>query len=139
MKKSLLERAGPPQGILAHIQFEIYPAKGALKKVLDSFSPETTISVACSPTGGIEPTLKLHQRLTENGYKSIPHISARVIKSREHLREVLGTLAKSETKEIMALGGDVWAKAPFRRLRSSFCIPRVHARSRRPISSMATM
>ena len=106
MKKSLLERAGAPRGILAHIQFEIFPAKGALKKVLDSFSPDTAISVTSSPTGGIEPTLKLHQRLTENGYKSIPHIAARVIKSREHLREVLDRLAKSETKEIMALGGD---------------------------------
>ena len=106
MKKSLLKRTGPPAGILAHIQFEIYPAKGALRKIVNSLPPETSISVSCSPTGGIEPTLELHKRLTEKGYKSTPHISARVIKSREHLREVLDKLAESGTKEIMALGGD---------------------------------
>ncbi|MCY3801337.1 MAG: methylenetetrahydrofolate reductase [Chloroflexi bacterium] len=104
--KALLRDTGVSGGLLSHVQFEVVPAKGALRKVLRNLSPESRISISCSPTNGIAPTLRLHKRLTGKGYRPIPHVTARAIKSREHLREVMDALADTDTRGIMALGGD---------------------------------
>ena len=104
--KALLRDAGVSSGLLSQVQFEVVPAKGALRKVLRNLSPESRISISCSPTNGIVPTLRLHKRLTGKGYRPIPHVTARTIKSREHLREVMDALADTDTRGIMALGGD---------------------------------
>ena len=104
--KALLRDTGISGGLLSDVQFEIVPAKGTLRKVLRNLPPESRISISCSPTNGIAPTLRLHKRLTGKGYRPIPHVTARAIKSREHLREVMDALADTDTRGIMALGGD---------------------------------
>ena len=103
---TLIDDAAASGGLFAQIQFEIVPAKGALKRVLSNLSTDSRISISCSPTNGIDATLRLHRRLSDKGYRPIPHVTARSIKSHEHLREIMDVLAETNTRGIMALGGD---------------------------------
>ena len=120
--KALTRDAEVSSGLLSQVQFEVVPAKGALRRVLRRLSPDSRISISCSPTNGIGPTLRLHKRLSGKGYRPIPHVTARAIKSREHLREIMDALADTDTRGIMALGGD--PEVPWGPFDSSFALLR---------------
>ncbi len=120
--KALLSDAEVSSGLLSQVQFEVVPAKGALRRVLRHLSPDSRISISCSPTNGIGPTLRLHKRLSDKGYRPIPHVTARAIESRQQLRETMDALADSNTRGIMALGGD--PEVPWGPFDSSFALLR---------------
>ena len=120
--KALPRDAEVAGGLLSQVQFEVVPAKGALRRVLRRLPPDSRISISCSPTNGIAPTLRLHKRLSDKGYSPIPHVTARAVESREHLREIMDALADSNTRGIMALGGD--PEVPWGPFDSSFALLR---------------
>jgi methylenetetrahydrofolate reductase (NADPH) len=122
MSKTLLSDAAASSGLLAQVQFEIVPAKGALKRILGNLSPESRITISVSPTNGMDPTIRLHKRLSGKGYRPIPHITARSIKSHEHLQEIVDVLADTDTRGIIALGGD--QEEPWGPFDSSFALLR---------------
>ncbi len=68
------------------------------------------IAITCSPVHGLEPTLKMVEELralpTERQLKLIPHIAARMVRDKGHLREILARLDRLKVESIFVPGGD---------------------------------
>jgi len=68
------------------------------------------VAITCSPVYGIEPTLKLVEELRvlpeERRLKLIPHIAARLVRDKGHLREILARLHEQKVESVFVPGGD---------------------------------
>ena len=68
------------------------------------------VAITCSPVHGIEPTLKMVEELRalpeERRLKLIPHIAARLVRDKGHLREILTRLQEQKVESIFVPGGD---------------------------------
>jgi len=92
-------------GVLEDPKFELIP----LKNVDDQagyLPPGATISVTASPAKGIEATIELCERLQARGFRVIPHLSARMIRDRAHLAELLARLESAAIRRAFVVGGD---------------------------------
>lgn len=94
---------------IAQTRFEIIPMKGA-KEQAGYFPEGAKVAVTCSPSSGIEATLCLSGHLCEQGFRVVPHISARMVEDRSHLKKTLQRLRELGLREIYVIGGD--AKMP---------------------------
>jgi methylenetetrahydrofolate reductase (NADPH) len=94
---------------LAQPRFELIPMEGAIG--LAAQLPERAkVAVTCSPTQGIESTLRFGEELLASGFRIVPHIAARLVIDRAHLEEIVRRLDDLHVREIFVIGGD--AKKP---------------------------
>jgi methylenetetrahydrofolate reductase (NADPH) len=88
---------------------EIIPTSTILERVVH-LPQHAYVSITCSPTHGVEPTLDLTEKLRalpqERRLKLIPHIAARVVRDRGHLRDILARLDALQVESIFVPGGD---------------------------------
>jgi methylenetetrahydrofolate reductase (NADPH) len=99
--------------LLVNARLEVVPMKGT-DALIPLLPRGATVTVTCSPTRGLEPTLHLTERLAAEGLHAVPHISARLVESTDHLQAILGRLGDIHTTEIFVIGGDARAPAgPF--------------------------
>ena len=90
-------------------RFEIIPMKG-VEAQLDHLPDGALVTVTSSPSKGVEATLELAELLRRRDLSVVPHISARLIASQSHLRDVLDRLADLGIVEAFVIAGD--AKEP---------------------------
>ena len=96
-------------GILRAPTFELVPLKNALDQA--AFLPAgATVSVTASPAKGIEATVALCEQLQARGFRAVPHLSARMIRDRGHLAELIAWLEGAGVDRAFVVGGD--AKEP---------------------------
>ena len=69
-----------------------------------------TVSVTASPAKGIEATVALCEQLQARGFRAVPHLSARMIRDRAHLAELIAWLEGAGVDRAFVVGGD--AKEP---------------------------
>jgi methylenetetrahydrofolate reductase (NADPH) len=65
-----------------------------------------TITVTASPTKGLGPTFDLTGRLVAQGYSVVPHLSARLVTSRDHLAELVSRLGELGVADVFVVAGD---------------------------------
>jgi methylenetetrahydrofolate reductase (NADPH) len=83
--------------------------KNALEQA--AFLPAgATVSVTASPAKGIEATVALCEQLQALGFRAVPHLSARMIRDRGHLSELIAWLEGAGVDRAFIVGGD--AKEP---------------------------
>jgi methylenetetrahydrofolate reductase (NADPH) len=75
--------------ILWRPRFELLPTKGAEEQA-DHLPRGAKVAVTCSPTKGIESTLRFSEGLLERGFRAVPHIAARPVSGGAHLEEICG-------------------------------------------------
>lgn len=96
-------------GLLRRAYLEVIPTRTILERLIH-IPRHSYVSITCSPVNGLEPTLELTERLKalpeERQLRVIPHVAARMVRDRDHLREVLRRLADSGVKSIFVPGGD---------------------------------
>lgn len=96
-------------GLLEHAYMEVIPTKTIVERLVHVPS-HSYLSITCSPTQGIEPTLKLTEELRalpeERRLKLVPHVAARVVRDKGHLREILARLDELEVESVFVPGGD---------------------------------
>lgn len=107
-------RLAPPAaaalaGVLAHPTFELIPLKGAMDQAAH-LPPGATVSVTASPAKGIEATVGLCEQLQAQGFRAVPHLSARMVRDRAHLTELIAWLEGAGVDRAFVVGGD--AKEP---------------------------
>ena len=91
--------------VLANPTFELIPLKNAHDQA--ALLPRgATVSVTASPAKGIEATVELSVALQARGHRAIPHLSARMIRDRAHLRALLAPLADAGIDRAFVVGGD---------------------------------
>jgi methylenetetrahydrofolate reductase (NADPH) len=91
--------------ILETPQFEVIPLKNVHDQAM--FLPSgATVSVTASPTKRIEATVELSIELEAHGFRAIPHLSARMVRDRSHLAELLKRLDGAGIDRAFVVGGD---------------------------------
>lgn len=95
--------------VLAHTvreaYMEIFPTD-AIEAKLDVLEPGSYVAVTCSPTKGVDVTLDMSERLATRGFKVVPHIAAKMVRDRTHLREIIAHLNDLPIISIFVPGGD---------------------------------
>ena len=96
--------------LLRNARFEVIPLDGVEDEVLAHLGSDVKVTVTASPRKGLDATLELTERLTRAGYATVPHLSARLVRDRAHLAELLDRLHGGGVRELFVLAGD--AKEP---------------------------
>jgi methylenetetrahydrofolate reductase (NADPH) len=92
--------------LLRRPRFEILPLDGIEEEVLAHLRTDARVTVTASPRKGLEATLSLSERLATAGYSVVPHLSARLVRDRPHLEEVLDRLHAAGVRELFVPAGD---------------------------------
>lgn len=106
MSQTELTRSQRVAELLAQSRFEVLPLDGIEEEVLEHVPREVTITVTASPTKGLEPTIDLTDRLVAQGYTVAPHLSARLVASRDHLAELVSRLGEIGVADVFVVAGD---------------------------------
>jgi len=92
--------------LLESARFEVIPMSGVSEEVEGSLPTGSVVTVTCSPTKGPDATVDLAERFAADRYEVVPHISARTVRSRDHLQELIGRTKAAGLKELFVIGGD---------------------------------
>jgi methylenetetrahydrofolate reductase (NADPH) len=91
--------------LLARSRFEVVPLPSAEAQAAH-LPTGTTVTVTCSPRRGVDATVALAERLAAGGLHAVPHVAARGVRDREHLRDVVRRLGDAGIDEAFVIGGD---------------------------------
>ena len=91
--------------LISNARFELIPLKN-LEAQIAAIPPSSRLSMTCSPAKGLGATLDLTARLTDLGHKVVPHLSARLVRDKQHTQELASWLADHGVDEIFVVGGD---------------------------------
>jgi methylenetetrahydrofolate reductase (NADPH) len=90
---------------VAEAYMEIFPTP-TIESKLDVLEPGSYVAVTCSPTKGVDVTLDMVERLSQRGFKVVPHIAAKMVRDEAHLGEILRRLDDLPIISIFVPGGD---------------------------------
>jgi methylenetetrahydrofolate reductase (NADPH) len=91
--------------LLGRPRFELVPLRGAEEEAVH-LPPGATTTVTCSPRRGVDRTVGLVERLAERGFRAVPHLAARTIRSRSHLEDLAGRLRRAGVEDVFVIAGD---------------------------------
>ena len=92
-------------GLLTAPKLELIPLKSVHQQI--GFLPSgATVSVTASPAKGIEATVELCEQLAGLGFDPVAHLSARMIRDRAHLADLLARLRSGGIDRAFVVGGD---------------------------------
>lgn len=91
--------------LVEDITWEVVPLK-SVDAAIDALPPESVVSVTCSPVKGIDATVELTDRIAELGHTPIPHISARLVESKEHTARIAKWMRDGHHRTLFLVGGD---------------------------------
>jgi methylenetetrahydrofolate reductase (NADPH) len=91
---------------LRHVRYEVIPTPTIADKVVAAVPTDVTVTVTASPTKGLGPTLDLAERLAHNGYRVVPHLSARLVVDDTHLKEIVARLVAAGIDDVFVPAGD---------------------------------
>src|SRR3954447_2279832 len=106
-------RAPSVADLLRNSRFELLPLDGIYEQVVEHLGTETKVTVTASPRKGLEATVELSERLSAAGYPVVPHLSARLVRDRGHLEEVLARLSAAGIRELFVPAGDATEPGEF--------------------------
>jgi methylenetetrahydrofolate reductase (NADPH) len=98
--------------LIANARYEVVPLK-SLHAQIRHLPAGCSVSVTCSPTKGIEPTLELSAELNGAGHHAVPHIAARLVEGREHVEKIAARLNEHGITEVFIVGGDPEPVGPY--------------------------
>jgi methylenetetrahydrofolate reductase (NADPH) len=98
--------------LIQNARYELIPLK-SLHDQIPHLPAGCSVSVTCSPTKGIEPTLELSAELNGAGHHAVPHIAARLVSGRDHVEKIAARLDEHGISEIFVVGGDPDPVGPY--------------------------
>src|ERR1700693_1783132 len=93
-------------GFLNAPRYEVLPTDDIEGIVLEHVPPEVTLTITASPRRGMDATIKLAESLSKQGYKVVPHLSARLIRDASHLNEILAAVDEMGAHDVFVIAGD---------------------------------
>jgi methylenetetrahydrofolate reductase (NADPH) len=100
------------RALVSSPKFELIPLSNTLDRAA-SLPPGATVTVTASPSHGIEATFDLAEDATALGHEAIPHLSAHMIRGREHLRALLQRAGDTGLRSAFVVGGDAKDRGEF--------------------------
>jgi methylenetetrahydrofolate reductase (NADPH) len=98
--------------LIAEARYEVIPLK-SMHDQIPHLPTGCSVSVTCSPTKGIEPTLEISAELQAAGHHAVPHIAARLVEGREHVEKIAARINEHGITEIFIVGGDPDPVGPY--------------------------
>ena len=95
------------------IRYEVLPVDGVEKLVTAHVPHDVTVTVTASPSRGLEATLGVTERLAAEGYRVVPHLSARMVRDAAHLDEIVARLDTAGVHEAFVPAGDATEPGQF--------------------------
>jgi methylenetetrahydrofolate reductase (NADPH) len=92
--------------LLRRSRFEVLPLDGIEQQVLRHLATDVKVTVTASPRRGLDATVDLSESLLRAGYGVVPHLSARLVRDRAHLDQVLDRLLAAGVRELFVPAGD---------------------------------
>lgn len=96
-------------GLLDKAYLEVIPTPTIIDRLVH-IPRQRHVAISCSPAHGVEYTLSIVEQLRalpdERQLKLIPHISARMIQDKKHLREIMARLKDSAIESVFIPAGD---------------------------------
>ena len=92
--------------------FEVLPLK-SVRAEIPALPPGARVSVTASPARGLEATVDLAVDLAAAGFHAVPHLSARMVRDRAHLRALLARMTDGGVAHAFVVGGDGEAAGSF--------------------------
>src|SRR2546422_3387546 len=93
-------------GFLRTPRYEIFPTDDVLDLVAAYVPKEVTLAVTASPRRGLPATGQLAAHLSQLGYRAVPHLSARLIRDRAELGQILEALKAANIQNVFVIAGD---------------------------------
>jgi methylenetetrahydrofolate reductase (NADPH) len=91
--------------LIDDMTFEVIPLK-SLPDAEAALPAGAEVSVTASPAKGLEATQEITERLLAAGFQAIPHISARMVRDRQHTRELAQWFRTAGVSTLFIVGGD---------------------------------
>lgn len=91
--------------LLEGVIFEVIPMKNTAEKARD-LPRGATVSVTASPDKGMMATVELCESLAADGFRVVPHISARLTESFDELRLIVERVKDIGVTKAFVVGGD---------------------------------
>jgi methylenetetrahydrofolate reductase (NADPH) len=91
--------------LLAGAKFEVLPLSG-LDEQLDALPAGATLAVSASPAKGLETSLEVGERLRRARFEVVIHLAARMVRDRQHLRDLLDRMRDAGIDRAFVVGGD---------------------------------
>jgi methylenetetrahydrofolate reductase (NADPH) len=98
--------------LITDARYEVIPLK-SMHDQIPHLPTGCSVSVTCSPTKGIEPTLEISAELQAAGHHAVPHIAARLVEGREHVEKIAARINEHGITEIFVVGGDPDPVGPY--------------------------
>jgi methylenetetrahydrofolate reductase (NADPH) len=92
--------------LLERPRYEVLPFGDVEEEVLAHVPLDVTLTVTVSPRRGIEHTLDVAEDLAAHGYRVVPHVSARLVRDRAHLAEIVARLTALGARDVFVVAGD---------------------------------
>ena len=90
---------------LSEPTFELLPLKSAEAQI--PFIPMGAwVAITASPAKGLEATVELALKIEAAGHRAIPHLSARMVRDRPHLKTLMSRLIDGGVSRAFVIGGD---------------------------------
>lgn len=86
--------------------YEILPLRGVEDQVLADVPKTVHLTVTATEAKGLEPTVDLAVRLARQGYRTAPHLVARLVRDEAHLDELVARLDDAGVDGVFVVGGD---------------------------------
>jgi methylenetetrahydrofolate reductase (NADPH) len=103
------EGAAPRSSLLAALQrprYEVLPLDGIAEQVQAHLPAGSKVTLTASPTKGLDATLAVAEALAPRDYSIVPHLSARLVRDRAHLDEIVARLKAVDVREVFVIAGD---------------------------------
>jgi methylenetetrahydrofolate reductase (NADPH) len=103
------ERPDPGASLLAALRrprYEILPLDGVVDEVQAHLPAGSKVTLTASPTKGLDATLAVAETLAPRDYSVVPHLSARLVRDRPHLEEIVARLRAVGVREVFVIAGD---------------------------------
>ena len=87
-----------------------------LKKVretAEALPAGARVTVTASPAHGLETTLDVSEWLAARGHEVTPHLSARMVRDRAHLADLLARIRTIGIRKVFIVGGDAETPGAF--------------------------
>jgi methylenetetrahydrofolate reductase (NADPH) len=91
--------------LLTGADFEVIPLPDVIEKA-GAIPPGTTVSVTASPARGMDPTIEVVTKLQAKGYRTVPHLAARLVEDRRRLGAIIKRLDDAGVSQVFVIGGD---------------------------------
>jgi methylenetetrahydrofolate reductase (NADPH) len=87
-------------------RYEVLPTADVLEAVVAYVPKNVTVTVTASPRRGLPATIQLAVALAGLGYQAVPHLSARLIRDRRELEQILDALKAAGIRNVFVVAGD---------------------------------